>query len=858
MKFLKNLFDSNDKQINEFKPLIDQINSFEEEISKWSDEDIIKRTELWKSELKETREEDAQKFLDKILPEAFALVREASKRTLEKRHYDVQLMAGIVLHQGKIAEQKTGEGKTLTATLPLYLNSLTGKGAHLVTPNDYLSKHGAGWMGPVYKKLGISVGVIMQERAFVYDPSYESTEFDDEYTVHLREVSRQEAYKCDIIYGTNHEFGFDYLRDNMVQSLEQMAQTNPRGEWGVHHYAIVDEVDSILIDVARTPLIISTTAEQPTDRYLQANQIVTQLIKGQDYDVEEKFRSASLTDLGIRRVEKMLGVTNLYEQDFEMVHLMEQALSANALYEKDRDYVVKNGAVVIVDQFTGRLLPSNRFSQGLHQAIEAKEGVEIQQESKTRAEISYQNYFRMYSKLAGMTGTAVTEAEEFHKIYKLDVVVIPTNKPIQRDDSNDVVYKSESAKFKAVADAIAERHKKGQPVLVGTTSVEKSETLHALLQRRGIHHEILNAKNHEREALIIAQAGKKGAVTISTNMAGRGVDIILGGDPIDEKEHNEITELGGLHVIGTERHESRRIDNQLRGRSGRQGDPGSSRFYVSLQDDLMRIFGGSRVESLMDKFGVDESVPLEASIVSRAIENAQKKVEGFNFDRRKQIVEMDDVMNVHRDVVYKLRRRVLEVGSGNIEHKDWLLRKLDQYAPEETDIYEIWEKFTEELGEEVWLQAFGQISLPVIDMIWMEHLVDMDHLRDGIGLQGYAQKDPMVEYKREGHERFELLVQRIYADIVERVTRIHDIRRVNVQPKRQEPLVYQRGEIETGVSDEARDISGRKKVRDNVIHMPDGRVTRVEPVKATTKVGRNDMCPCGSGKKYKKCHGAGA
>ncbi len=868
MKFIKNLFDSNEKQINSLRPTVEAINELEEKTSKLSDEEIKAKTQSWKDELRNLSYDEMFKHLDKLLPEAFALVREASKRSMGKRHYDVQLISGIVLHQGKIAEQKTGEGKTLTATLPLYLNSLTGRGAHLITPNDYLSRHGAGWMGPLYTALGVSVGVIMQERAFIYDPQYESTEFEDEYTIHLREVSRQEAYKCDIVYGTNHEFGFDYLRDNMVQTLEHTVQTNPKGEWGVHHYAIVDEVDSILIDVARTPLIISTTAEQPTERYHQANKIVTQLIKEQDYEVEEKFRSVSLTDLGIRRVEKMLGVSNLYEQDFEMVHLIEQALSANALYEKDRDYVVKNGQVIIVDQFTGRLLPSNRFSHGLHQAIEAKENVEIQQESKTRAEISYQNYFRMYEKLAGMTGTAITEAEEFHKIYKLDVVVIPTNKPVARKDFNDVVYKTESAKFKAVADEIYEKNKLGQPVLVGTTSVEKSEMLHNLLQRRGIKHEILNAKNHEREALIIAQAGQKGSVTISTNMAGRGVDIVLGGDPPSDESQNEVKELGGLHVIGTERHESRRIDNQLRGRAGRQGDPGSSKFYVSLQDDLMRIFGGERVESLMNKFGVDESVPLEAGIVSRAIENAQKKVEGFNFDRRKQIVEMDDVMNVHRDVIYKLRRRILELGSGNIQHKEWMLGKLLQYSIENVSVEEIWNKFENELGEETWLQAFGQISLPVVDMLWMEHLVDMDHLRDGIGLQGYAQKDPMVEYKREGHERFELLVQKIYADIVERLSRIHDARLVSSQQKPQnEQMVYQRGEIESGVANEAQMLAGQsgqnnqnglnRQKRESLVQMPDGRTVKVEPVVATTKVGRNDPCPCGSGKKYKKCHGRG-
>ncbi|HSX39682.1 MAG TPA: preprotein translocase subunit SecA, partial [Candidatus Saccharimonadales bacterium] len=558
------LFDSNQKQITKLQDYVAKINSFEPEFAHLSQEQIIAKTRHWQTELKDLSHEEQQKYLEKILFEAFALVREAAKRTLNKRHYDVQLMGGVVLHQGKVAEQKTGEGKTLTATLPLYLNALTGKGVHLVTPNDYLSRHGAGWMGPVYEFLGLKVSSIMQERAFIFESVYESTEFHDEYARHLKEVTRQQAYQCDVVYGTNYEFGFDYLRDNMVSRLNDMVQTNPNGEWGVHNFAIVDEVDSILIDVARTPLIISTQAAQATERYHQASAIVKGLIKDTDYEVDEKFKTSTLTDLGVRRVEKLLDIVNLYEQDFEMVHLIEQALAARGLYEKDRDYVVKDGKVVIVDQFTGRLLPSNRYSHGLHQAIEAKEGVAIQQESKTLAEISYQNYFRMYKKLAGMTGTAVTEAEEFFKIYKLDVVSIPTNNPVKRSDYNDVIYKSESAKFKAVADEIAEKHEKGQPVLVGTTSVDKSQLLHEFLRRKQIPHEILNAKNHEQEALIIAQAGRKGAVTVSTNMAGRGVDIILGGDPVDPIEHEEVKQAGGLHVIGTERHESRRIDNQLR------------------------------------------------------------------------------------------------------------------------------------------------------------------------------------------------------------------------------------------------------------------------------------------------------
>ena len=835
-------FDSNEKQLKKIYPLVKEINSWEDKISKWSDTEIRDRTDSWRKEFKDGDKDE--RYLDQILPEAYALVREAGKRVLNMRHFDVQLIAGIALHQGKIAEQKTGEGKTLTATLPLYLNSLIGKGVHLVTPNDYLSRHGAGWMGPLYDYLGCSVGVIMQEKAFRYDTSYQGSEFEDAYAVHLREVSRQEAYQCDIVYGTNHEFGFDYLRDNMVRSLKQMVQTNPNGDWGVHNYAIVDEVDSILIDVARTPLIISTADSKPSERYHEANRIMKSLVKDTDYEVEEKFRNVTLTDLGIRRVEHLLGINNLYEEDFEMVHLIEQALTAHALYEKDRDYVVKEGRVVIVDQFTGRLLPSNRFSHGLHQAIESKENVPIQQESKTLAEISYQNYFRMYKKLAGMTGTASTEAEEFYKIYKLDVLVIPTNKTCIRKDLNDVIYKTERAKFRAVADEIEDKHKKGQPVLVGTTSVEKSELLHEFLKRRGVPHEILNAKNHEKEAMIISQAGRRGSVTISTNMAGRGVDIKLGGDPVDKNEEETVREAGGLHVIGTERHESRRIDNQLRGRSGRQGDPGSSRFFISLQDDLMRIFGGEKFQHTMDRFGYEEDVPLEAGMLSKAIESAQKKVEGFNFDRRKQVVEMDDVINIHRDVVYKLRRKILELEDGNEENKEWFLTNLQSNSSFTNDIWSEKEKI---FGKDMWLKIVCELSLPIIDLMWIEHLVDMDQVREGIGLRGYAQRDPMVEYKKEGHERFGILISRIYSTIGERLSYVTgQVKEESSKPLSNRNIIYQHGEIESGIKDERESAS----VLDSM-----GRKIRVQSVSnnQTQKVGRNDPCPCGSGKKYKKC-----
>ncbi|KKU48359.1 MAG: Protein translocase subunit SecA, partial [candidate division WWE3 bacterium GW2011_GWA2_46_9] len=812
---------------------VEQINSLEQEMSGFSEEQVKQKTKEWKSNPQD---------LDELLPQAYALVREVAKRTLNMRHFDVQLMAGIALHQGKIAEQKTGEGKTLTATLPLYLNCLAGNGVHLVTPNDYLSRHGAGWMGPIYNYLGVSVGVVMEDRSFVFDPAYETREVQDDYATHLREVSKAEAYKCDITYGTNHTFGFDYLRDNMARDLTDISQFNQNGQWGTHNFAIVDEVDMILIDIARTPLIISAPAQTPSHRYQEASGIIKALIKDTDYDVDEKFRTATLSDLGVRKVEKMLGNSNLYEQDFEMVHLIEQALIANALYEKDRDYVVKDGKVVVVDQFTGRILPNNRYAQGLHQAIEAKEGVTVQQESVTMAEISYQNYFRMYKKLAGMTGTAETEAEEFHKIYNLEVVVIPTNKPTGRTDFNDAVYKTEAAKFKAAADEIQQRHEKGQPVLIGTTSVEKSQMLHELLARRGVTHEILNAKNHEKEALIIAQAGRKGAVTVSTNMAGRGVDIILGGDPPNVAEQEEVRNIGGLHVIGTERHESRRIDNQLRGRSGRQGDLGSSRFYLSLQDDLLRIFGGQQVESLMTRFNLDESVPLEAGIVSHAIENAQKKVESFNFDRRKHTVEMDDVMNVHRQVIYKLRRRILELGSDYAANEAWLLARLSEHSSQ--DIAGAWNVHKDAVGEQVWGGVVWNISWPVINLLWMEHLVDMDRIREGIGLHGYAQRDPMVEYKRQGHERFEVLIAKIYSNIAERIVKIENISVAerHTPVGSQGKMSYQSGVFESGVGEESREYNGSK--------------SHVEPVRSNEpKIGRNDPCPCGSGKKFKRCHG---
>jgi preprotein translocase subunit SecA len=624
----------------------------------------------------------------------------------------------------------------------------------------------------------------------------------------------------------------------MVVNLPEKSQSNPLGDMGIHNFAIVDEVDFVLIDVARTPLIISAPDSKPSDRYYDAARIVKVLTKGTDFEVDEKFKSSTLSDIGIRKVEKMLGISNLYEQDFEMVHLIEQALNARALFEKDRDYIVKDGKVIIVDQFTGRLLPTNRFSNGLHQAIEAKENCLILEESKTLAEISYQNYFRMYKKLAGMTGTAETEAEEFRKIYNLEVVVIPTNNKISRIDKPDLVYKSEPGKFKAVADEIEKRHKEGQPVLVGTTSVEKSELLHELLKRRGVKHEILNAKNHEKEAAIIAQAGRKGAVTVSTNMAGRGVDILLGGDPASDEEREEIKNLGGLFVIGTERHESRRIDNQLRGRAGRQGDVGESRFYISLQDDLMRIFGGAQIESLMNSLGLDDSTPIESAMVSKSIERAQKKVEGFNFDRRKQVVEMDDVMNVHRTVIYKLRDKILNLGFYGI-NEDWLIEKLQQYGGLEVE--NDWTRFKIKMDEKDFLLFVSQAVLPIIDINWMNHLVDMDQVRDGIGLKGYAQRDPMVEYKREGHERFEILIRKIYTETVERLRNIKEVEKVRAEEVLPvEKAKYNQDDYSSFNNKEDEEAAAKPKT-----------IVKSEE----SKIGRNDPCWCGSGKKYKNCHG---
>jgi preprotein translocase subunit SecA len=840
--------DSNERELRRLQPLVDKINALEPELEKLSDGELRAKTDEFKARL------GRGESLDSLIPEVFASVREAAKRTIKQRHFDVQLMGGIVLHQGKIAEMKTGEGKTLVATLPVTLNALTGKGVHVVTVNDYLAKRDTQWMGPIYNMLGISVACIQHEAAFLFDPAYEA---EDPRLKHLRPVTRRQAYEADVTYGTNNEFGFDYLRDNMVVDLSQCVQREL-------NYAIVDEVDNILIDEARTPLIISGVAEESTQKYYAFAKLIPRLRQDEDYVIEERTRAVNLTESGVAKMEQWLHISNLYDPaNYALTHYIDNALKAHVLYKKDRDYVVKDGEVIIVDEFTGRLMFGRRYSEGLHQAIEAKEGVKIQRESVTMATITFQNYFRMYKKLAGMTGTAVTEAEEFDKIYKLDVVVIPTNKPLIREEYRDQIYKNEEAKFRAVVREIEQLHNEGRPVLVGTVSIEKSEQLSQMLQKKGIPHQVLNAKHHEKEAAIVAQAGRLGAVTIATNMAGRGVDIILGGtldgrDPQDwQEEHDKVVQLGGLHVIGTERHEARRIDNQLRGRAGRQGDPGSSRFYVSLEDDIMRRFGGDRVKGFMEWAGFDEDTPLEHGMVSRVIENAQTKVEAYHFDIRKHLVEYDDVVNKHREVIYKERRKILSGADlkaniqemirdtlrdiiysqlGDEHGDDWNLdalvaslnailplppelskdalskmsrkeieQKLQEYAQ---SLYEQREK---ELGAQNMRVVERLVMLRAIDRRWVEHLTAMENMRQGIGLQSLAQRDPLVAYKREGHEMFQNLMAGIQHDIVH--------------------MIYHVG------------IVKQEKPRER----------EKAPVGAT--IGRNDPCPCGSGKKYKKCCG---
>ncbi|HJP17702.1 MAG TPA: preprotein translocase subunit SecA [Nitrospinota bacterium] len=855
VSFLKKIVGTkNDRELKRLDLYVREINSLEQGIQKLSDDELKGKTQEFKNRLNQGES------LEELLPETFAVVREVGKRTLSMRHFDVQLIGGVVLHEGKIAEMKTGEGKTLVATLPIYLNALTGKGVHLITVNDYLARRDSEWMGTIYKFLGMSVGVIQHD---------------------MNDKERQEAYQSDITYGTNNEFGFDYLRDNMKFDSAEFVQKHL-------NYSIVDEVDSILVDEARTPLIISGPSEESTDKYYKINRIIPSLKKGNDFEIEEKTRAVTLTESGVAKAEKLLNLNNLYDpKNIEILHHVNQGLKAHAIFKRDVDYVVKEGEVLIVDEFTGRMMPGRRYSDGLHQALEAKESVKIESENQTLATITFQNFFRMYEKLGGMTGTADTEAAEFHSIYKLEVIVVPTNKNMVRDDYADVIYRTTKEKFNAIVDEIVELNEKGQPMLVGTISIENSEKLSHMLKKRGVKHHVLNAKHHEKEAEIVAAAGKKGSVTIATNMAGRGTDIVL---------EDGVPDLGGLHILGSERHESRRIDNQLRGRSGRQGDHGSSRFYISMEDDLMRIFGSDRLSGIMQKLGMEEGVPIEHKLISKAIENAQKKVEGHNFDIRKHLLEYDDVMNKQREVIYEQRREVLE-GKNLKERifemiedlfedsyntfidpeaytedwdmeglKEWIFSlfsvnlslngkksiKIDNQQELEIDeltcedfkerllktIKEAYQSREKQMGDEKirWLEK--RIMLHVIDTIWKDHLLSMDHLKEGIGLRGYAQKNPLSEYKREGYEMFMAMIQRIKEEIMEYLFRVQvaseEEQEMGLMPQRQQKMLEHHGAPP--------ESKGGGGVQNTV-------------KRKTEKVGRNQPCPCGSGKKYKKCCG---
>ncbi|MDO8434907.1 MAG: preprotein translocase subunit SecA [Candidatus Binatus sp.] len=876
----------NDRELKRLRPDVDEINRLEAEVAAQSDDELRHRIAEWKSNLSaiddRERREDA---MQEILPQVFAVVREAAKRTLGQRHFDVQLIGGMVLHSGKIAEMKTGEGKTLVATLPAVLNALTGRGVHVVTVNDYLARRDAEWMGRIYNFLGLSVGVIVHG---------------------LTDQQRKESYACDITYGQNNEFGFDYLRDNMKFNLEDYVQRE-------HNFAIVDEVDSILIDEARTPLIISGASEESTDTYYVVDRVIPRLKNEEHYAIDEKMRTVALTEDGVTRVEQLLGIENLYDpRNILMLHHANQGLRAHTLFKRDVDYVVKDGEVIIVDEFTGRLMPGRRWSDGLHQAVEAKENVKIESENQTLATITFQNYFRMYKKLSGMTGTADTEAVEFGEIYKLQVMVMPTNMEMIRIDNHDMVYKTEDEKFDAVIEEICDCNERGQPVLVGTVSIEKSERVAEKLKKTAVKHFVLNAKNHEREAEIVAQAGRFGAVTISTNMAGRGTDIVLGGnpefmaaaeagtkEPADEKfqaalikyreqckaEREQVLQAGGLHILGTERHESRRIDNQLRGRSGRQGDPGSSRFYMSLEDDLLRIFGADRLKGLMSRIGMEDNEPIEHRWISRAIENAQKKVEAHNFDIRKHLLEYDDVMNKQREVVYHRRRELLSGASlkqdvlqmcdelieeiaaahasNEIDPKEWDWKQIDdaffkqfKFRPSFTAeneiegkplaapddlvelgserVHALYDQREQEFTEPVMRQIEKIVMLQTLDSLWKDHLLAMDHLKEGIGLRGYAQQNPLVEYQKEGFTMFQALMSVMQQDVVEKafsvqVQRQQDVEQIQQQQKPQRVVMQHGDQTETPAAEPAR--------RDG------------------DKVGRNEPCPCGSGKKYKRCHG---
>ena len=872
---------SDEKVIKKMQPDVDEVNALEPEFQRLSDEELRAVTVEFKRRI--TEGED----LDDLLPEAFAATREAAMRALGQRHYDVQLMGGMVLHEGKIAEMRTGEGKTLVSTLAAYLNSLAGEGVHLVTVNDYLARRDAHWMGEVFERLGVSVATLQHDSVEFYDLSHDSGERGFE---HMRPCTRADAYAADITYGTNNEFGFDYLRDNMSSAVEGRVQ-RPRA------YAIVDEVDNILIDEARTPLIISGPADMSAREYQRFSRVVPSLDMDVDYTIDEKHKSVALTNDGITKLEQLLNITNLYGQEnFGVVHQLENALKAQTLFIRDKEYVVQEGQVIIVDEFTGRMMEGRRFSDGLHQALEAKESVKIQAESITYATITLQNYFRLYKKLSGMTGTAETEAEEFFKIYKLEVVVVPTNQPMVRDDQSDLVYRDQKAKYNAVVDEIEERHKQGQPVLVGTTDIDLSEMLSEMLKRRGVPHDVLNAKQHDREASIVAQAGKPGAVTVATNMAGRGTDIVLGGNPDVgdqspeewQREHDQVVASGGLRIIGTERHEARRIDNQLRGRAGRQGDPGSSRFYVALDDELMRRFGGDRIRAVMDWAGIDESVAIENKMINKSIENAQVKVEAHHFDMRKHLVEYDDVVNTHRDVIYAERDKILAGADlrANIEEMvdselsaigeeylsdrnsdnwdvDAFVTEIGTVVPLPEDLTDwdqlealgidgvrdrlaahsrqVYDQVEHELTPEAMREAERWLMLRSVDANWVQHLTSMENLRQGIGLHAFGQRDPLVMYKKEGHEQFQGLQAKIEHDIVHTLFNA----RISVAPKG--------GQRANGRNGQA-GRPGAPKKETVMAKVMDPR--RLEAVPAGQKIGRNQQCPCGSGKKYKRRHGA--
>lgn len=888
LNFLTKFFDGNARQLGLLQPVVDQVNSFEDSIKKLKDKELPGKTAEFKKRL------EGGETLDDILPEALATIREAIRRVTGERAYDVQLLAALSLYHGRIAEQKTGEGKTLSATLASYVRALSGNGVHIVTVNDYLARRDAGWYGRAHLILGLSVGVIYSgmgdQPGGILDLEHVDTTEEDERLQHFRRVPRQESYLADVTYGTNNEFGFDYLRDNMVHRLGDKVQ---RG----HYYAIVDEVDSILIDEARTPLIISAPDAEPTSKYTEFAKLVTTLARDTDYDVDEKLKTATLTDYGIRRLEQRLGVKNLYEESYESVHHVEQALKAATLFERDRDYVVKDGEVLIVDEHTGRMMYGRRFSDGLHQAIEAKEGVNVQQESRTLATISLQNYFRMYEHLSGMTGTASTEGEEFKKIYNLDVAVIPTHRKIARTDSPDFIFKTTRAKYAAIVREVEELHSKGQPVLIGTKSIDNNQIIAKYLKRKNLPHNVLNAKNHTQEAKIISNAGAYGGITVATNIAGRGVDIVLGGSKADRdpkvwaKEHEAVVAVGGLHVIGTERHDSRRIDNQLRGRAGRQGDPGSSRFYVSLEDDLMRIFGGDKIASIMTMLKIPEDEAIEHSMVSKALESAQVKVEGFYFDMRKRVVEYDDVMNKHRQVIYQLRNKLLD----DAEHSPANLRtRVMDLINEEIELLvnsRITEGLTgkeidaivkefitiipfddasqkhlvtelgktkdpatiikslkniagdtytnreQTIGEPTTREIEKYVYLTTLDEKWMDHLDNMESLRDGIGLRGYAQRDPLVEYQKESYAMFERLIGSVESTVVKKIYRLNPV----AQPQPTPNIILRKDEV-TGAETKKKNVLPESK------SSPDSKV----------RIGRNDPCPCGSGLKYKKCGLIGA